>query len=98
MSKFKFESFPGTYGRIREVYRNLPELIKRGKEISADIESRNNANGTCYAPEYYLGDTRDALLARLYNIHGEDPVLWALGHPWMDEGCARTIDEVLKAS
>jgi hypothetical protein len=97
MKKFKFESFPNTYGRVREVYRNLPDLIKRGKAISEDIASRNAESDANYSPEYYLGDTQDALLARLYNLHGEDPVLWALGHSWMDEGCARTIDEVLKA-
>lgn len=97
MVKFKFASFPGTYGRIRAVRRMLPELIKRGKEVSENIAARNAANGTCYAPEYFLGDTQDAFLARLYNIHGDDQVLWALAHPWMSEESTTSIDEALKA-
>jgi hypothetical protein len=96
MTMFKFETFPRTYGRVWEVYEKLPKMIERGKAISEDIASRNAERGANYSPEYYLGETKEAKLAWLYNVYGDNATLWALAYPWTSEGYAPTCAETLK--
>lgn len=97
MEKFGFKSFPHTYERVWEVRRLLPQLIKRGKEVSESIAKRNAENNKNYSAEYYLGDTKDAYLARLYNIYGEDIVCWSLVYPWTSEESTTSIDTALRS-